>query len=114
MVVNAMPRVMSRELGINPLLVLFAVLLGGKIYGVAGILFAVPAAAIIATVTGKAVNRFLLPVYNRPGWWHTDETIVEPVPVASGSPTLDRPATIGTRTATPPVTSATPHVQERS
>ena len=109
-----MPRVMSRELGINPLLVLFAVLLGAKIYGVAGILFAVPAAAIIATVTGKAVNRFLLPVYNRPGWWHADETIVEPVPVASGSTTLDRPATIGGRASTPPVASATPHVQERS
>ena len=109
-----MPRVMSRELGINPLLVLFAVLLGAKIYGVAGILFAVPAAAIIATVTGKAVNRFLLPVYNRPGWWHADETIVEPVPVTSGSSTLDRPATISARTATPPVTSTTPKVQERS
>ncbi len=109
-----MPRVMSRELGINPLLVLFAVLLGAKIYGVAGILFAVPAAAIIATVTGKAVNRFLLPVYNRPGWWHADETIVEPVPVASGSTTLDRPATIVGRASTPPAASATPHVQERS
>jgi predicted PurR-regulated permease PerM len=39
-----MPRVMSRELGINPLLVLFAVLLGARIYGVAGILFSIPAA----------------------------------------------------------------------
>jgi predicted PurR-regulated permease PerM len=67
-----MPRVMSRELGINPLLVLLAVLLGGRIYGFAGILFAVPAAAIIATIIGKAVNRYLLPLYETHGWWMTD------------------------------------------
>src|ERR671932_901275 len=72
-----MPRVMSRELGINPLLVLFAVLLGGKIYGVAGILFAIPAAAVIATVTGKAIKHFLLPAYDRPGWWSGDVTVAE-------------------------------------
>jgi predicted PurR-regulated permease PerM len=71
-----MPRVMGRELGIDPLLVLFAVLLGGKIYGVAGILFAIPAAAVIATIAGKAVNRYLLPTYDRPGWW-TGEVLVQ-------------------------------------
>ena len=72
-----MPRIMGRELGINPLLVLFAVLLGGKIYGVAGILFAIPAAAVIATVTGKAIKHFLLPAYDRPGWWSGDVTVAE-------------------------------------
>lgn len=70
-----MPRVMSRELGINPLLVLFAVLLGARIYGVAGILFSIPAAAIIATIIGKAVKRYLLPLYERGGWW-TDQVLV--------------------------------------
>jgi hypothetical protein len=67
-----MPRVMSRELGINPLLVLLAVLLGARIYGLAGVLFAVPAAAIIATIIGKAVNRYLLPLYETHGWWMAD------------------------------------------
>jgi predicted PurR-regulated permease PerM len=72
-----MPRVMSRELGINPLLVLFAVLLGAKIYGLAGVLFAIPAAAVIATVVGKAINRYLLPAYERQGWWSDEVTIVQ-------------------------------------
>jgi predicted PurR-regulated permease PerM len=72
-----MPRVMSRELGINPLLVLFAVLLGARIYGVAGILFSIPAAAIIATIIGKAVNRYLLPLYATGGWWNEQVTVVQ-------------------------------------
>jgi predicted PurR-regulated permease PerM len=71
-----MPRVMSRELGINPLLVLFAVLLGARIYGVAGILFSIPAAAIIATIIGKAVNRYLLPLYATGGWWNEQVTVL--------------------------------------
>jgi predicted PurR-regulated permease PerM len=75
-----MPRVMGRELGIDPLLVLFAVLLGGKIYGVAGILFAIPAAAVIATVTGKAINRYLVPAYSSPGWWGTDVVVQTTAP----------------------------------
>jgi predicted PurR-regulated permease PerM len=72
-----MPRVMSRELGINPLLVLFAVLLGARIYGVAGILFSIPAAAIIATIIGKAINRYLLPLYATGGWWNEQVTVVQ-------------------------------------
>lgn len=72
-----MPRVMSRELGINPLLVLFAVLLGARIYGVAGILFSIPAAAIIATILGKAVKRYLLPLYETGGWWNDQVTVVQ-------------------------------------
>lgn len=72
-----MPRVMSRELGINPLLVLFAVLLGGRIYGVAGILFSIPAAAIIAAIIGKAVNRYLIPLYETGGWWTEQVTVVQ-------------------------------------
>jgi hypothetical protein len=72
-----MPRVMSRELGINPLLVLFAVLLGGRIYGVAGVLFSIPAAAIIAAIIGKAVKRYLLPLYETGGWWTQQVTVAE-------------------------------------
>lgn len=80
-----MPRVMSRELGINPLLVLFAVLLGGRIYGVAGILFSIPAAAIIATIIGKAVKLYLLPLYETGGWWIDEVTVMEHGDRRSGS-----------------------------
>jgi predicted PurR-regulated permease PerM len=96
-----MPRVMGRELGINPLLVLFAVLIGGKIYGVAGILFAIPAAAVIATVVGKAVNRYLLPAYAKPGWWTQEVEVGERVatPVPTDGP---RPMLRGEHPAIPP------------
>ena len=109
-----MPLVMSRELGINPLLVLFAVLLGGKIYGVVGILFAIPAAAIIATVVGKAVNRYLLPAYERPGWWREEVIIAEVLPADSGDAPVEHPATLSSRPAVTPVTPAAPSMQETS
>jgi len=41
------PRVMSQEVGIHPLLVLFAILAGAKLAGLWGIIFGVPVAAII-------------------------------------------------------------------
>ncbi len=89
-----MPRVMGRELGINPLLVLFAVLIGGKIYGVAGILFAIPAAAVIATFIGKSVKRYLLPAYEKPGWWTQEVEVGErftmPFPADVAAPTARR------------------------
>ncbi|MBA3946612.1 MAG: AI-2E family transporter, partial [Herpetosiphonaceae bacterium] len=92
-----MPRVMSRELGINPLVVLFAVLMGARIYGVAGILFAIPAASVLATITGRAVNRYLAPLYERRGWWQEEVTVaqrhdnpVDPV-LDAHRPTLDVP-----------------------
>ena len=108
-----MPRVMSRELGINPLLVLFAVLLGGKIYGLAGILFAIPAAAIIATVTGKAVKRYLLPAYARPGWWREEVTIAQrtEVDTVPGAPAVPAPKP---RPIMPTIESASPRVKEPS
>lgn len=79
-----MPRVMGRGLGINPLVVLLAVLLGARIYGVAGVLFAVPAAAVISTVIGKAVKRYLLPLYETSGWWMADVplTATDTMPLA--------------------------------
>lgn len=97
-----MPRVMGRELGINPLLVLFAVLIGGKIYGVAGILFAIPAAAVISTITGKAVKRYLLPAYAKPGWWTQEVEIGERTTVPIPADTTARTASRGERPSIPP------------
>jgi predicted PurR-regulated permease PerM len=107
-----MPRVMSRELGINPLLVLFAVLLGGKIYGVAGILFAIPAAAVIATVTGKALNRYLLPAYERPGWWRDDVTVAESSTADAPAASVERLGVAKGRPPAPPVEPNVPRVKE--
>ena len=109
-----MPRIMGRELGIDPLMVLLAVLLGGKIYGVAGILFAIPAAAVIATVVNKAVNRYLLPVYDRPGWWHERVPIATQVPPAGGAPPAEHPASARASTITPTVEPAVSGAKEPS
>ena len=108
-----MPRIMGRELGINPLLVLFAVLLGAKIYGVAGILFAIPAAAVIATIVGNAVNRYLLPVYNRPGWWREEVTVARETLATSDSPAAQPAAPTG-RAPIPSLDPNVPRVQETS
>jgi predicted PurR-regulated permease PerM len=43
------PRVMAHAVGIHPIVVLVSVLIGGKIAGIAGAIFAVPFAAIIAS-----------------------------------------------------------------
>jgi predicted PurR-regulated permease PerM len=44
------PRVFSRTLQLSPLVTLLAVLIGGKLLGIIGVLFALPVAAAIPTV----------------------------------------------------------------
>ena len=44
------PKVMSEAVGIHPLLVFLAILIGSKAAGVAGAIFGVPVAAVIAAV----------------------------------------------------------------
>ncbi|MEX2548368.1 MAG: AI-2E family transporter [Chloroflexota bacterium] len=51
------PRVMAHAVGIHPILVLVSVLVGGKIAGIAGAIFAVPFAAIIASFFQHFLSR---------------------------------------------------------
>ena len=44
------PKVMEKAVGISPVNVILALLIGGKLYGVVGALLAVPIAAIIAVL----------------------------------------------------------------
>jgi predicted PurR-regulated permease PerM len=44
------PRIMKKRLGIHPVTTIFAILAGGQFFGLMGMLFAVPAAAIIKAV----------------------------------------------------------------
>ena len=41
------PRILGGKLGLHPLFIIFALLAGGNLYGIWGILFAVPVAAMI-------------------------------------------------------------------
>ena len=51
------PKVMSEAVGLHPLLVLFAIVAGGKAAGLAGAIFGVPVAAVIAAMVGYFYQR---------------------------------------------------------
>lgn len=44
------PKVMGKAVGINPFLVILAIIIGDKVYGLLGVLLAVPAAAVISVI----------------------------------------------------------------
>lgn len=44
------PRIMSKAVGLNPFIVILAILIGGKLYGLMGVLLSVPMAAAISVV----------------------------------------------------------------
>ncbi len=44
------PRIMGKAVGLNPFVVIVAILIGGKLYGILGILLSVPMAAVISVV----------------------------------------------------------------
>lgn len=54
------PKVMGDSVGLHPLVVIFAILAGGEIGGVAGLLLAVPSAAVIKVVLGHLYRRLVI------------------------------------------------------
>lgn len=48
------PRIMSDRLGLHPLVIVFALLCGGKLLGIWGMLFAVPLAAVLKVILNRA------------------------------------------------------------
>jgi len=67
------PKLMSNAVGIHPLLVFLAILLGSKVAGVAGAILGVPVVAVIAAMVGFFYER------NRP-------TVATVTPVTPGTP----------------------------
>lgn len=51
------PKVMARQVGVSPVTVIVALLLGGKLLGVVGALLAVPTAAILQVVIGELLTQ---------------------------------------------------------
>lgn len=95
------PRIMSQSVGVHPLVVFAAMLLGSKIGGVWGALFGIPVAGVINVMTGQFFNSFIKPsawFNSEPSGWQVVESIEEQerVEAADTKPT-DR--------ATPSVTS---------
>lgn len=50
------PKIMGRSLEISPLLTVFSVVVGGELFGVAGMIFSVPVVAIIKVVAGDILD----------------------------------------------------------
>lgn len=50
------PQVMKRAVGLNPLIVILAVAIGGKLLGIAGALLAVPITVVIQIITGDILK----------------------------------------------------------
>jgi predicted PurR-regulated permease PerM len=51
------PKVMSRQVGVSPVTVIVALLIGGRLLGVVGALLAVPTAAIVQVLIGELLDQ---------------------------------------------------------
>ncbi len=59
------PKIMSEEVGLHPVIVIFALLAGGELLGIIGMLLAVPVAAIIKEILYYTFYEVLISVDNR-------------------------------------------------
>jgi predicted PurR-regulated permease PerM len=50
------PRIMSRQLGVSPVTVIIALLIGGSLLGIVGAILAVPTAAIVQVVANELLG----------------------------------------------------------
>ncbi len=52
------PRIMGDRIGVHPVAIVFAILAGGRLFGLFGLVLAVPAAAVLNVVSARAVRRY--------------------------------------------------------
>ena len=52
------PLIVGKSLRMHPLLIMFAILLGGEVGGVIGMIIAVPVTAIVKTAIQQAIGQF--------------------------------------------------------
>ncbi|HEY8190325.1 MAG TPA: AI-2E family transporter, partial [Micavibrio sp.] len=52
------PRIMGKSVGLHPLWILFSLLAGGALFGIVGMILAVPVAAIIGVLAAFAIDRY--------------------------------------------------------
>lgn len=57
------PRIMGKSVGLHPVWILFALLAGGSLFGIVGMLLAVPVAAVIGVLGTFAIQRYKDSVY---------------------------------------------------
>ncbi len=54
------PKIMGDSVGLHPLVVIFAILVGGEIGGLAGLLLAVPTAAVVKVILGHLYRHLII------------------------------------------------------
>ncbi len=52
------PRVVGDKIGLHPVVIMLAVLIGGELFGFVGVLLGVPAAAVLNVLRRRAVRRY--------------------------------------------------------
>jgi predicted PurR-regulated permease PerM len=68
------PRIMGKSVGLHPLWILFALLAGGALFGIVGMLLAVPVAAVIGVLGAFAIRQ-----YKESPYYNEDPITAEPV-----------------------------------
>jgi predicted PurR-regulated permease PerM len=54
------PKIMSQSVGVSPITVMFAVFAGGELFGFAGLILGIPAAALIKVLFGYFVQPYIV------------------------------------------------------
>jgi len=57
------PRIMGEKIGLHPVVILIAIVIGGKLFGFLGILFAIPGAAVINVVLQEMLEHYRRSLY---------------------------------------------------
>lgn len=61
------PKIVGDSVGLHPLWIIFALMAGGSLFGIVGMLIAVPVAAVIGVLSGFAIDRYKAsPLYEKP------------------------------------------------
>jgi predicted PurR-regulated permease PerM len=59
------PKIMEKSVGVSPITVMFAVFAGGELFGFPGLIFGIPAAALLKVLFGYFVQPYIVRMQSR-------------------------------------------------
>lgn len=81
------PRIMGNRIGVHPVAIILAVLAGGKLFGLFGMALAVPASALLKTVSGQLLDKYRAsPLYMTASSAPADSTPAAKPPATDDTP----------------------------
>jgi predicted PurR-regulated permease PerM len=81
------PKIMAQSVGVSPITVMFAVFAGGELFGFAGLILGIPAAALIKVLFGYFVQPYIVRMQSQEGDSVTTEGVHVDVSVDAGGTT---------------------------